>query len=141
MPETMSVNGRKDFENWHAQQVSDRVHFDFSKELIKYCKSDVKLLNAGCLKFKALFEEESKFDLFNQMTIASACNQDLCQNRTLPNRVTSEPLCGWRMSSNHSKVALEWLLWQDSKFPEPRIRHAGNVGEYRIPNSRYILDD
>ena len=44
------------------------------------------------------------------------------------------------MSSNHSKVALEWLLWQDSKFPEPRIRHARNAGEYRIPNSRYTVD-
>ena len=74
------------------------------------------------------------------MTIASACNQDLRQNRMLPNTIASEPLHGWRMSSNHSKVALEWLLWQDSKFPEPRIRHARNAGEYRIPNSRYTVD-
>lgn len=58
----------------------------------------------------------------------------------LPNTIASEPLYGWRMSSNHSKVALEWLLWQDSKFPEPRIRHARNAGEYRIPNSRYTVD-
>ena len=140
MPETMSVSGRKDFEKWHAQQVSDQVHFDFSKELIEYCQSDVKLLKTGCLKFKALFEEKSKSNPFDRMTIASACNQDLRQNRMLPNTIASEPLHGWRMSSNHSKVALEWLLWQDSKFPEPRIRHARNAGEYRIPNSRYTVD-
>ena len=140
MPETMSVSGRKDFEKWHAQQVSDQVHFDFSKELIEYCESDVKLLKAGCLKFKALFEEKSKSNPFDRMTIASACNQDLRQNRMLPNTIASEPLHGWRMSSNHSKVALEWLLCQDSKFLEPRIRHAGNVEEYRVPNSRYTVD-
>ena len=105
-----------------------------------YCESDVKLLKTSCLKFKALFKEKSKSNPFDRMTIASACNQDLCQNRMLPNTIASEPLHEWRMRSNHSKVALEWLLWQDSKFPEPRIRHARNAGEYCIPNSRYTVD-
>ena len=72
MPETMSVIGRKDFEKWNAQQVSDQVHFDFSKELIDYCEFDVKRLKAGCLKLKALFEEKSKSNPFERMTIASA---------------------------------------------------------------------
>ena len=105
MLETMSVSGRKDFDKWHAQQVSYQVHFDFSKELVEYCESDIKLLKTGCLKFKALLEEKSKSNLFDRMTIASACNQDLRQNRMLPNTIASEPLHGWRISSNYSKVA------------------------------------
>ena len=74
------------------------------------------------------------------MTIASACNRDLRQNRMEANTIASEPLHGWRLNINHSKVALEWFHWQNSKLPEPRIRHAGNEGEYRIPNRNYTVD-
>lgn len=54
------------------------------------------------------------------------------------NTIASEPLHGWRLNSNHSKVALEWLCWEDVKLN--RIQHAGNEGEYRIPNSNYTVD-
>lgn len=58
-----------------------------------------------------------------------------------PNTIASEPLYGWGMQSNHSKVALEWLHWQDSQLSASRIfQHAGNVGEYRIPNTCYTVD-
>ena len=140
MPETMSVSGHKAFETWRAQQVADQVQFDFSKELIEYCKSDVKLPKAGCLNFKSLFEAESRSNPFDRMTITSACNRDLRQNRMTPNTIASEPLHGWRMSSNHSEVVLEWLHWLNSKLPEPRIEHAGNKGEYCIPNTHYTVD-
>ena len=83
------------------KKVFNQVEFNFSKELIAYFESDVKPLKAGCLKFKAIFEEKSMSNQFNRMTITSACNRDLCQNRMLPNTIASEPLHGWRMSSNH----------------------------------------
>ena len=54
--------------------------------------------------------------------------------------IASETLYGWRMKTNHSKVALEWLHWQDSQFSEPRIQYAGNTDEYLIPNNRYTVD-
>jgi len=137
MPEVMSVSGRKAFETWHTKQTGT---FDFAEELVTYCESNVKLLKEGCLKFKALFGEKSKFNPFSCMTIASACNRDLRQNRMEANTIASEPLHGWRLKSNHSKVALEWLHWLNSKLPSPRIQHAGNKGEYRIPNSNYTVD-
>ena len=135
MPEVMSVSGRKAFETWHAKQTGT---FDFAEELVAYCESDVKLLKEGCLKFKQLFEEKSKFNPFSCMTIASACNRDLRQNRMEPKTIASEPLHGWRLTSNHSKVALEWLHWEDSKLH--RIQHARNKGEFRIPNTNYTAD-
>ncbi|KAL9982832.1 hypothetical protein ACROYT_G004941 [Oculina patagonica] len=151
MPETMSVGGRKDFETWHDEQVAMNVEFDFQKELIEYCESDVKLLKEGCLTFKRLFEKQSEFNPFDNMTIASACNRDLRQNRMAPNTIASEPLHGWRMKTNHSKVSLEWLHWKEHCLLESpddlhhesvgiRIQHAANQGEYRIPNSRYTVD-
>jgi len=94
MPETMSVSGRKDFEQWYDEQVAKNVEFDFHKELTEYCESDVKLLKEGCLTFKRLFEKQSEFNPFDHMTIASAFNKDLRQNRMTPNTIGSEPLYG-----------------------------------------------
>jgi len=75
IPETMSMSGRKDFEQWHDKQVAKKVEFDFHKELTEYCESDVKLLKEGCLTFKQLFEKQSEFNPFDHTTIASACNR------------------------------------------------------------------
>ena len=135
MPEVMPASGCKAFETWHAQQTGT---FNFAEELVTYCKSDVKLLKEGCLKFKQLFEEKAKFNPFSYMTIASACNRDLRQNRMEANTIASEPLHGWRINTNYSYVSLEWLHWEDSKLH--RIQHARNVGEFRIPNSNYTAD-
>ncbi|XP_078355818.1 uncharacterized protein LOC144640593 [Oculina patagonica] len=146
MPESMSVSGRKEFQKWYDDQVSKNVEFDFQNELVEYCESDVQLLKQGCLTFKRLFEKQAKFNPWDKITIASACNRDLRQNRMAPNTIASEPLHGWRLKSNHSKVSLEWLHWQEHCLGESsndhgfRIRHAANQGEYRIPNSCYTVD-
>ena len=47
------------------------------------------------------------------MTIASACNRDLHMNRMAPDTIAVEPLQGWCMTTNYSKAAMEWLLWQE----------------------------
>ena len=135
MPEVMSVSSRKAFETWHAQQTGTS---NFVEEPVAYCESDVKLLKEGCLKFKQLFEEKSKFNPFSCMTIASACNRNLRQNRMEANTIASETLHGWRLNTNHSHVSLEWVHWEDSKLH--RIPHARNMGEFPIPNSNYTVD-
>ena len=139
MPKIMSVSGRKDFKTWHDQQVANNVTFKFAEELVAYCESGVKLLKEGCLTFKRLFEQQANFNPFGHMTIASACNRDLRENRMTPKTIASEPLHGWRMKTNHSKVALEWLHWQDSQLTSS-IQHAGNTGEYRVPLTNYTVD-
>ena len=114
MPEVMSPDGRKKFEEWHNQQ-KDKT-FDFAKELVDYCESDVTLLKEGCLCFKRLFEQHTHFNPFDQMTIASACNRDLRMNRMQPNTIASEPLHGWRRKTNQSHKAFEWLYWTDRQL-------------------------
>ena len=42
MPETMSPEDRKAFEKWHQEQRDQGVVFNFQKELLAYCKSDVR---------------------------------------------------------------------------------------------------
>jgi hypothetical protein len=38
----------------------------------------------------------------------------------------------------HSRVQLEWLEYRE--LGGDRIQHAGNIGEYRIPDTRYSVD-
>ena len=116
-----------------------------------YCKSDVKLLKEGCLTFKRDFEDLAGFNPFEQMTIASACNRDLRRNRLEANTIASEPLHGWRLRTNHSKVSMEWLLWQEHQLQDPtnnaagaatalRIQYTRNRGEFCIPGIHYSVD-
>ena len=112
MPESMSPKARQAFERWHQEQ-RDKEVFDFHKELVAYCKSDVRLLKEGCLTFKRLFEAKAGFNPFEHITIASACNRDLRMNRMIPNSIASEPVYGWRNRINQSRVGLKWLTWCD----------------------------
>ena len=52
-PDSMSRKERENFLQWYNKLPDDYV-FDFKKELIKYCKQDVNILRAGCLKFREL---------------------------------------------------------------------------------------
>ena len=163
MPETMSPKGRQAFETWQKEQRDKEEVFDFQKELVAFCESDVRLLKEGCLTFKRLFEAKAGFNPFEHITIASACNRDLRMNRMIPNSIPSEPVYGWRNRINQSRVALEWLTWCDHQqrqqaqeqltpedledhdlmahafpnHPHPSlchyVQHAGNAGEYRVP--------
>ena len=132
--------------------------------------SDVKLLKAGCMQFRELFESKTGFNPFSKVTIASACSHDLRLNRMIKNSIASEPLHGWHASVNQSVGALEWLHWQDDQLgtaalatlsdedleahdlmalaypdyehPSYRhyIQHGRNQGEFKIPETRYHAD-
>ena len=139
MPETMAPKAKQELEKWHQEQRDKEVAFDFQKELVAYCKSDVRLLKQGCLTFKRLFETLTGFNPFDHIAIASACNRDLRMNRMIPSSIASEPVRGWRNRINHSNVALEWLTWCDHQQPQ-NIQHVGNAGEYRIPGTNFHVD-
>ena len=115
------------------------MQFDFQQGLLANCESDVKLLKQGCLTFKRDFEVLAHFNPFDQMTIASACNRDLRTNRMEANTIASEPLQGWRPSTNHSHVAMQWLRWVEAQLDRP-LQHERNKGEFRIPDTRYTVD-
>ena len=161
MPETMSLEGRQVFETWHQEQRDQGVVFNFQKELLDYCSSDVRLLKQGCLTFKRMFEDLTGFNHFDHVTIASACNRDLRMNRMIPNSIASEPAGhkGWRNNINQSIPALHWLTWCDHQLrqralqdltpadllasanPDPQyIQHVRNEGEYKIPGTNFHVD-
>ena len=170
MPEAMSSEGRQKLETWHKEQGDNQVLFDFHKELVDYCKSDVRLLKEGCMTFKRVFEDKAGINPFEHMTIASACNRDLRMNHMIPNSLASEPVSGWRNNINQSRVALEWLTWCDHHLrqqaltqltpeeleaedrmaraypdhPHPvhrsHLQHVRSGGEYHVPGTPFTVD-
>jgi len=170
MPENMSPKAKQESERWNQAQRNQNVVFDFQKELVAYCESDLRLLKEGCLTFKRLFETLAGFNPFEHITIASACNRDLRMNRMIPDSIASEPTNGWRNNINQSGVAVEWLTWCDHQqrqhaleqlcpddleehdlmaraypdHPHPSHRHymqhVRNAGEYRIPGTKFLVN-
>ncbi|XP_068742053.1 uncharacterized protein [Montipora capricornis] len=104
-----------------------------------YCKSDVRLLQQGCLNFEKNFEEMAQFNPFDHMTIASACNRFLRSWCMELETIASNPLFGWHNKCNHSMSAIEWLLYTESVTHET-IQHARNKGEHRVPFTHYTVD-
>ena len=112
MTESMSLEKKKEFDEWYEKQVKDQVVFDFAKEIVEYCDSDVQLLREGCMVFKKLFMDYTGFNSFDKVTLASACNDDLRRNCMIKDTIASEPVYGWSgKHGNQLKVALEWLSW------------------------------
>ncbi|XP_054279219.1 uncharacterized protein LOC128997605 [Macrosteles quadrilineatus] len=131
-PESMFEKSHKDFENWYNDQVANHVTFDFKKEILEYCISDVDILAQACLKFRSIFLEECNVDPFLEaVTIASACNLAFRRNFLKKNTIGIVPKNGYRLTDAQSAIALQWLSWEEEKRGV-RIEHAGRGKEVKI---------
>lgn len=75
--------------------------------------------------------------------IAAACNLFWRQDLIPEDTIAIEPLNGWCGNQvNQSKVALEWLCYDDWKLSGNRIRHVRNGGEQKVltPVEEYFVD-
>ena len=146
-PDGMSAKKKTEFERWHAEKVAANYQFVLQREMLAYCESDVKLLKAGCRKFRKEFNQKADFDPMEKcVTIASACNRFWRKKLVPINKIASEPPRGWHGSrSNQSNKALKWLAWQEHQLrlqhptPGDRIRTVRNGGEVRVFD-RYLVD-
>ena len=131
----MGTKKKEAVETWHAEQVLKGSTWNFKKELLEYCQSDVKLLKQGCLMFAADFEKECGFNpLKDNITIASACHNFWRNHQMIPYSVAVEPPHGWSgITPAQSQIGFQWLYLEDQKIGgENRIKHAGNGGEHTI---------
>ncbi|KAG5866515.1 hypothetical protein JTB14_016369 [Gonioctena quinquepunctata] len=55
---------RKQLIEWHKKLSEKGYVFDFQKELVEYCVSDVNILSRVCLKFRELMIKEDGVDHF-----------------------------------------------------------------------------
>ena len=144
-PDSMSPKRKAEFEEWYTERLADPEYiFDFQRELIEYCRSDVKLLQDGCEVFCKEFAVISGFNPMEKcLTIASACNLYYRMNCLQPRTLASEPIAGWyNQGKPHSHAALEWLFYLNRASEENRIAHARNGGERVITyGARKIYPD
>ena len=137
-PDGMSPAKKAELVAWHADQVRRNVVFDFQRELIDYCKSDVDILQNGCEAFCQEFKNKAGFNPIEHCsTIASACNL-YWRKHHLKNDapIAVQPPQGWHGARvNQSWAALQWLAYQQSLTPHT-IKHVRNGGEQKVFTGR-----
>ena len=119
--------------------------FDFRKEFVEYCESDVQLLAEGCLRFRAasmqttkLNAQDSGVDPFKvSLTIASYCNYIFRRNYMRPESVGLIPENGYNPQQRTSNKCMSWLAYI-AETEGIHIQHARNGGEVRC--GKYLVD-
>ena len=128
---------REAFMAWHEEQVENNYVFDFRKEIIKYCRSDVDILAECCKLYREMFKNETGIDPFNKsITIASYCQQ-VYRTNFLEKDTIAILSQARQLKTKQSDEALKWLSYTAEK-EDIHIQHVKNGGEKRVGN--YSLD-
>ena len=134
---SMKPTEREAFITWHQEQVENNYVFDFRKEIIKYCRSDVDILAKCCLMYREMFKDITDIDPFDKATtIASYCQQVYCTN-FLQKDTIAIFLDARQLKTKQSAEAIKWLSYTAEK-EDIHIQHVKNGGEKRVGN--YSLD-
>lgn len=113
--------------------------FDFKKELFEYCKSDVLLLQEGCLQFRSIIKDISDIDPFVECTtIASLCHLIFRKMNMIPKSIGILPSRGFNAEQKQSKSAILWMKYIMFKNPAIKIKHSLNGGEIALGS--YLID-
>ena len=131
-PDGMKEKERNAFHDWYQVQLDRSYVFDFQKEILEYCRSDVDILRRCCLRFRDLFLNTTGVDPFATcITIASACNRVFRSKFLKPDTIAIIPPQGYRPKDRHSLAAIRWLKWLSHRRGI-EIKHARNYGEQRV---------
>ena len=125
---SFSKNKRDDFLKWYDEQ-KDKV-FDFNKEMIEYCHSDVDILRRGCIEFREQFMEFG-IDPFQYTTIASTC-MALFKANYMPEDSIAVIPTNRTDKAKTSRMCVEWLAYREKK-DNAKIQHGLN-GKEKILN-------
>ena len=140
----MKPEAREKFMTWHQEQVENNYVFDFQKEILKYCRSDVDILAECCKLYRELFRkatdtgnDETGIDPFDSATtIASYCMQVYRTKFLQKDTIALFPQ-HQQLKRKQSHEALQWLSYTAEK-EGIRMQHARNGGEKRV--GKYSLD-
>lgn len=122
---------KKEFDTWYAEK--SKFVFDYKKELVEYCISDVKLLKEGCLAFRQIIFDITKgVDCFKEcVTLASLCHLIFRKDHMMPKSIGIIPILGFNPEQRSSMIALQWLKWLSYK-QNIEIKHSRNDGELKL---------
>ena len=90
--DNMQRDERERFLVWYNEMKCSGYVFDFTKEIISYCKNDVTILRRSCMAFRRMFIESGKVCPFEESTtIASACSRVYRKNFLRDKRISIIP--------------------------------------------------
>ncbi|GFT84279.1 DNA_pol_B_2 domain-containing protein [Trichonephila clavipes] len=134
--QSMTIKQRETFMEWY-ETVKDEI-FDFRKEIMKYCDSDVDILRRGCLEIRKLFLKIADIDPFRYVTVAGVC-MAIYRSKFLKEGTIAidEDI----KQDVYSKKSIAWLDYLSDKH-NINIQHALNGGEkkLRLGNKTYKVD-
>jgi hypothetical protein len=131
-PDDMSISNRKAFYTWYEQQ-KDKT-FDFRKEFLDYCISDVDILRRCCAQFKSTLYALVRVDPFQEsITFASTANLAYRRGFMPSDTIAIVPNMGYQPPRRYSAKGCRWLSSLDGN-----IRHALNGGEVTL--GHYTVD-
>lgn len=100
---------RADFLKWWLMNKQMGAVFDFQKELLAYCISDVDILRRSCIALREFFMTSCQLDPF-QYTTLPACTLALYRAHDMPHKSIAIFDTG---KDNQSRVGLEWLAYRE----------------------------
>lgn len=118
----MKPKRRDEFLNWYEHNKG--LEFDFNKELVEYCRSDVDILRKSCLDI-------ANIDPFQYVTIASVC-MAVYRSKYLKENTTA--VVKNVISDQYSESSVQWMDFLMHKR-NINIQHALN-GKEKIINNR-----
>ena len=135
---------REKFMTWHQEQVDNNYVFDFQKEILKYCRSDVDILAECCKLYREMFKlatdtgnDETGLDPFDSSTTIAAYCMQVYRMKFLQKDTIALLPQHQVLKRKQSHEALQWLSYTAEK-EEIRMQHDRNGGEKRV--GPYSLD-
>ena len=135
----MKPDERTKFLKWYEERVNENYVFDFEKEILEYCRSDVDILRRGIMKLREDFIQLENIDPLRYITIASVCMSIYRSNYMPKDTIAIVP--EYSKTDNYSKMSIIWLNYM-SKAKGLNIQHALNGGEKKltIDDKTYKVD-
>ena len=141
----MKPEAREKFMTWHQEQVDNNYVFDFQKEILKYCRSDVDILAECCKLYREMFKKatsmdgniETGLDPFDSATTIAAYCMQVYRTKFLRKDTIALLPQHQELKRKQSHEALQWLSYTAEK-EEIRMQHDRNGGEKRV--GPYSLD-
>ena len=107
----MKPEERKAFQTWHKEQVESNYLYDFQKEIVKYCRSDVDIMRKCCLLFREMLRKETHIDPFGKsLTIASYCHE-VYRTNFLKEDTIAIFTHDRQLKTKQSNMAVKWLSY------------------------------
>ena len=133
----MKPDERTKFLKWYEERVNENYVFDFKKEILEYCRSDVDILRRGIMKLREDFIQLENIDPLRYITIASVC-MTIYRSNYMP-KETIAIVPEYAKTDNYSKMSIIWLNYVSNGNI---IKHALNGGEKEltIDNKAYKVD-